>query len=229
MGTKKQDQRAANYQAKQRREAAAAKAEKERQKREDYWSQAVVPIQQSGGIVYSPGIQIASGGNWINSGPWQLSAWVKSDDYTQVAPLPRSESTEVITAYRMWPLVRSFPGGYRLSAMNAHLDGKITPNEKLVAECKAFGYPTQGHEAPHDDCQCGIHAYSKSVPLDPSDKPYAAGEVYLWGKVIVHERGYRAQFAYPKKLYVIDGGPRADKIADALSWTYGVPCEVWDG
>lgn len=49
------------------------------------------------------------------------------------------------------------------------------------------------------------------------------------GPIGEHTDGYRAQFAYPKRLYVIDGGPRADKIAEALSWTYGVPCEVWDG
>ena len=161
--------------------------------------------------------------------------------------LPKSESTEVITGYRMWPLSRSFPDGYRLTAMNATLDGKVTPYEKLTAECKADTYGLGGisintwmgygdppsqkprHQAPHEDCNCGIHAYSKNVPLEPSTKPYVAGEVSLWGKVIVHADGFRAQFAYPKKLYVIDGGPRADKIADALSWTYGVPCEPWDG
>lgn len=27
------------------------------------------------------------------------------------------------------------------------------------------------------------------------------GEVYLWGKIVEHEFGYRAEFAYPKKLY----------------------------
>ena len=29
------------------------------------------------------------------------------------------------------------------------------------------------------------------------------GEVYLWGKVVEHERGWRAQFAYPKTLFLV--------------------------
>ena len=28
------------------------------------------------------------------------------------------------------------------------------------------------------------------------------GEVYLWGTVVEHERGWRAQFAYPKNLFL---------------------------
>jgi len=37
------------------------------------------------------------------------------------------------------------------------------------------------------------------------DVPWArrvTGEVYLWGRIIRHELGYRAVFAYPKILYV---------------------------
>lgn len=205
--------------------------------------------------------QYQFGGLIGNAGGWHVSSTTPlahhSIGYPQrpeidapKAGLPKSESTEVITGYRMWPLSRSFPDGYRLTSMNSSLNGKVIPHEKLVAKCQASAYsgygfggfsmnswmgygdpapPTKRHEAPHDDCLCGIHAYSQNVPLDPSDKPYAAGEVSLWGKVIVHEHGFRAQYAYPKRLYVIDGGSRADKIAEALSWTYGVPCEVWDG
>ena len=28
------------------------------------------------------------------------------------------------------------------------------------------------------------------------------GEVYLWGTVVEHELGWRAQFAYPKNLFL---------------------------
>ena len=38
------------------------------------------------------------------------------------------------------------------------------------------------------------------------------GEVYLWGRVVEHERGWRAQFAYPKALFLA-----ADKIPFSLS------------
>lgn len=32
--------------------------------------------------------------------------------------------------------------------------------------------------------------------------PIVFGETYLWGKISEHENGYRAQFAYPKKIIV---------------------------
>lgn len=38
------------------------------------------------------------------------------------------------------------------------------------------------------------------------------GEVYLWGKVVEHERGWRSQFAYPKTLFLA-----ADAIPFSLS------------
>lgn len=225
--SKKNDRRAANYQERQRQDAAKAKAEKDRQKREDFWGQAVVPSQQyvSGGIVSSCGTWILPAGVSI-VGANTAGGWTVSTDVAQVetGALPKSESTELITAYRMWNLKRTFPQGYRLIPLNDNF-GEVIPCEKMVARCQAGA----SHPAPQEFCTCGIHAYSKSVPLEPSAKPYAAGEVYLWGKVIVHEHGFRAQFAYPKRLYVIDGGPRANKIADALELTYGVPCSVWDG
>jgi hypothetical protein len=53
------------------------------------------------------------------------------------------------------------------------------------------------------------------------------GEVHLWGKVIPGEIGFRAQYAYPRRLYVLrrtmDGDKRA--MVDALS-AYGVPVDV---
>jgi len=58
------------------------------------------------------------------------------------------------------------------------------------------------------------------------------GEVYLWGKVIVCRGGFRAQFAYPKSLFVTLWQARTVEPAPirALSH-YGVPIEVlgWPG
>ena len=30
------------------------------------------------------------------------------------------------------------------------------------------------------------------------------GQIYNWGKIVEHKKGYRAEFAYPKKLYVFN-------------------------
>jgi preprotein translocase subunit YajC len=51
-------------------------------------------------------------------------------------------------------------------------------------------------------CTCGIYAAKNLEHLRQSG--YASygvwGEVYLWGTVVQHTLGWRAQFAYPKRL-----------------------------
>ncbi len=54
------------------------------------------------------------------------------------------------------------------------------------------------------------------------------GQVSLWGKVILCERGYRAQFAYPKRLIVIGSAEdeRIQTMAGELSASYQVETET---
>lgn len=72
--------------------------------------------------------------------------------------------------------------------------------EVFSAECSAKG----GHESPLTDCTCGVYA-SKSLGhlrrLGYTENRIY-GEVLLWGTVVEHEEGWRAQFAYPKNLVV---------------------------
>lgn len=111
------------------------------------------------------------------------------------------------------------------------------PGEKIEARCHLFTgnllFPTQEHVAPEFRCQCGIHAFKNSGVLGheimtgwnftvPNETRFI-GEVSLWGKIIVHRLGYRAQFAYPKRVYVIYP---SDEIAASLGWLsykYRVP------
>jgi hypothetical protein len=60
------------------------------------------------------------------------------------------------------------------------------------------------HQAPLESCCCGIHAAKDLETLRAflSSGPIV-GEVYLWGKVIPGENGYRAQYAYPKSLRLV--------------------------
>jgi hypothetical protein len=71
-------------------------------------------------------------------------------------------------------------------------------------------------------CECGIYAYKtrqQAEKLDnaPEKVTHLWGEVSLWGRVIEHSKGYRAQFAYPK-AFVNTGG-----IAQRMAYLYGVP------
>jgi hypothetical protein len=69
------------------------------------------------------------------------------------------------------------------------------------------------HKAPcPTDCMCGIWGYKERDPLTEEIlHNYAAeigdwclGQVFLWGRVIEHELGFRAEFGYPKELWLLN-------------------------
>ncbi len=78
--------------------------------------------------------------------------------------------------------------------------------------------------------RAGIHAYNEArhmiagsvSPCLQGREVIVAGTVSLWGEVIVYERGYRAQFAYPRQLSWTSGDP---KLLQELAAIYG--CEVY--
>jgi len=59
-------------------------------------------------------------------------------------------------------------------------------------------------ELPSFSCTCGVYAAKTIEHLRQCGyrKFGVHGEVFLWGTVIEHERGWRAQFAYPKTLFL---------------------------
>jgi len=54
------------------------------------------------------------------------------------------------------------------------------------------------------DCTCGVYAAKNITHLRQFgyEGRGISGEVYLWGAVVEHELGWRAQFAYPKTLFL---------------------------
>ena len=50
-------------------------------------------------------------------------------------------------------------------------------------------------------------------------RPIALGSVSLWGRILVRENGFRAQYAYPYELHLIDGD---EHIARELRHRYAV-------
>src|SRR5579863_974109 len=81
--------------------------------------------------------------------------------------------------------------------------------QPLSAACRAAvsasisGLSKSAHnfaELPDFNCTCGVYAARTTEHLRQCGyKKFGVhGEVYLWGTVIEHERGWRAQFAYPK-------------------------------
>ena len=101
---------------------------------------------------------------------------------------------------------------------------------------------------PGEQCGCGIYAAIdlstlKELVQPDLESPLVVGEVSLWGKVIPAELGFRAELAYPRRLWVVNDsvatldGPEAllkapgERGADALlalAERYGIPVEPCD-
>ena len=105
--------------------------------------------------------------------------------------------------------------GYRVWRWNAtglkSLNGEPwLPGRPLAAECQAAARGTRvkavhgSHELPHPNCTCGVYAAKnlKHLRLFGYEGRGIHGEVYLWGTVVEHRLRWRAQFAYPKSLFL---------------------------
>lgn len=92
--------------------------------------------------------------------------------------------------------------------------------------------PSDRHPVPDEDCTCGIYAV-KTLSLLVEENAIAScrrldwiqdrlvlGAVDLWGKVVIHERGYRAQFARPTQLWA---NPAFAGYTHTLETKYQIP------
>ncbi|MGA2235617.1 MAG: hypothetical protein ABSG23_09095 [Terriglobales bacterium] len=111
-----------------------------------------------------------------------------------------------IIGYRVWK--------WETTGLKSLCGERWKPSQLLAARCRASDVvgPIAGraeavhdaHEPPQANCTCGVYA-SKSLEqllTTVYAKCGIHGEVYLWGTVVEHELGWRAQFAYPKTLFL---------------------------
>jgi hypothetical protein len=107
-----------------------------------------------------------------------------------------------IVGYRVWTL--STMGLKSLCGEQWH------PAQSLKARCRASAVVGRAevvhdaHDVPQANCTCGIYAVKTLDHFRSAgyERFGICGEVFLWGKVVEHELGYRAQFAYPKNLFL---------------------------
>lgn len=109
------------------------------------------------------------------------------------------------------------------------------PGQAQQAHCSDGGC----QPAPVAHCHCGLYAAALDHPdaafdylLETSNLRFAGlrtaavadifGTVSLWGRVIVTEAGYRAQYAYPQELFIVG---RAE-IAALLGESYQIPARA---
>jgi hypothetical protein len=140
------------------------------------------------------------------------------------------------TGYRIWRLLPfqdlEGPPSVRLCSAGTMGVPKFWPvREPVVAVCSKF---KTTHAAPWPTHECGVWALPS---LEAAEKRiegfatsdnfrdslgWAVGEVALWGRVIEHENGFRAQYAYPVALTVTS---RREHTARVVALAYGIPVE----
>jgi hypothetical protein len=109
--------------------------------------------------------------------------------------LPGKPMTAKCTAV-MPAAVRILVAKLKDSGMSSHEIERMLAHEIIRMAREQQQVPE--HEAPLESCTCGIYAFKAPKKLLGAANIY--GEVYLWGKVVEHKYGWRAQYAYPKSF-----------------------------
>jgi len=132
------------------------------------------------------------------------------------------KSSQPLIGWRGWDVKR--PG------VLCSPDDVWLPRQRMEACCR---YPGRHpHEkSPAENCSCGIYAFRMASQLRTQfyDKQDIFAELWLWGKVVEHRDGFRAQFAYPAKFWI-----KPEQAAEAkwpyqqMAYQYNVPLVVMD-
>jgi hypothetical protein len=136
------------------------------------------------------------------------------------------DAIEPAVGYRVWEV----KGDRLYSVVHEQL---WEPDKPFEAFCD-----NPEHEVPEPKCACGVYAaltfarlfemgYTKTTGLfgAPYGQVTIAGQVNLWGGVIPGRLGWRAQFAYPRKLLI---PYTLWKLAMPLKAAYGVPYQLYN-
>jgi hypothetical protein len=163
-------------------------------------------------------------------------------------PVPHNGEIHVgvVLGWRAWKV--GTIGGHQL-LMSVGMKDAWLPRVPMVALDHTYGgaascWYREPHKVPsfeNDRDQCGIwalrdlhHAVLVTLRyegIDYNGPVYAFGIAALWGRIVEHEKGWRAQLAYPQAVVLTRGDTRADparrwKIADELSELYRIPVAV---
>jgi hypothetical protein len=152
---------------------------------------------------------------------------------TGIAAARAPDYGEALTAWRVWE-VEDVDGAPRLRSLYRNCFWPV--GTALEAHCEAQRlrlWRGSRHAAPTAACTCGIHAVpfeflqslAQQDRLLPPGRSIVIGTVSLWGEVVECERGWRAELAYPSRLFMPRPSSAPQQSAAGLG-DYGVPVEL---
>ncbi|HEX9124153.1 MAG TPA: hypothetical protein VF984_12505 [Actinomycetota bacterium] len=158
-----------------------------------------------------------------------------------VPPTPE-RFAEPIRGWRIWNLSEDPERGTLLHPVGSG-SGAWEPRRAVRARCTPppfVGLTRRSHEAPDPACTCGIYAarslevFDRPRPAYPP--PPVVGTVSMWGRVIEHERGWRAAEAYPAQLRLVcamcawfEPGPGTPAVVHGFAGQLYTLCDVHRG
>lgn len=129
----------------------------------------------------------------------RVRSWYAKENAKVAESVRIPDSTEPIIAYRAWGL-----NSGRLAPASFSPAAEWEPRKSPRAKCGGKFYISISEtrcKAPDRDCHCGYHGFKTVADLRQVIHNPVLGRVALWGRVIEHEGGYRAEYAYPQVLY----------------------------
>jgi hypothetical protein len=139
----------------------------------------------------------------------------------------------VVTGWRAWRVHRTPDEDGQVLLRSATWDYAWVPYEKARASCDRCTSedPRSRECTPGEACSCGFYCARSLNHLrsmgyhtynaDSDGDVTIVGRVANWGKVIPGTQGWRAEYAYPERLFVPFEVAR--NLALPVSNTYGVP------
>ncbi len=119
----------------------------------------------------------------------------------EASPPPVPLSVEPVLGWRVWRLERRDDGSLTLLAVMR--SDEWPAREAARARCHAH----PGTPAPSGSCSCGLYAATSPEALAASQVFTGAtsvvGAVAMWGTVVEHARGARAEISYPARLRLV--------------------------
>jgi hypothetical protein len=208
------------------------------------------PAQNFGGIAGSggslnstSGIQTRRNGPIVpvSPAPAALSQTVpkgaRPEDYG-IHEKPKKSRTPLV-GWRMWDILPdSMP---RLQSLSNAKGVAWEPMVPQIGTCNSRD-PSEitDHSCPSWEHRCGVHAVKELPQVKKWGAPCVGrtskyvriiGEIDLWGRVLEYSEGFRAEWGYPKKMYVPDYLPngfdiRPQELADMIWMAYLTEVEV---
>jgi hypothetical protein len=114
------------------------------------------------------------------------------------------DEVEPTTGWRAWALARTPDGGPELRPII--YSGEAWPAlDAARAKCPPHAHA--GHRPPELDCTCGLYAVDglDRLPAVTGRDVTVIGSVSIWGRLVEHDSGFRAEFGYPEQLRLVCG------------------------